>query len=395
MIEIIKKELCCGCYSCINICPKKCILMEVDNEGFWYPKVDKKRCINCNLCVNVCQMYKSLIKEEFLKSAYACKNLDEDVRINSSSGGIFNILCEEVINLGGVVFGAAFNKDFEVYHTYAENINDCYKFRGSKYVQSKIGNTYKQAKLFLENGRIVLFSGTQCQIKGLNLYLNKKYDNLITVDIICHGVPSPKVFKSYIKNLSINNNSAIRDIKFRDKKNGWREYNFVIEFKNNIKYRKTLDKDLYMKGFLNNLYLRPSCYKCTAKNFTNSSDISLADYWGIRLNHPELDDDKGVSLVIINNKNGEKIFNLISNKIDSILTDLDFAIEKNKCIIKPVNYNKNRDNFFNEFNGYNLDKLIKKYTKVSPLKYIKKRIRKIGGKIIRYIEHLIKIYIKK
>ena len=387
MIEINNKEACCGCYGCSNICPKKCISMEVDNEGFWYPKVDKEKCINCNLCINVCQIYKSPIKEEFSPIAYACKNLNEYVRINSSSGGIFNILCEEVINLGGVVFGAAFSKDFEVCHTYAESINECYKFRGSKYVQSKIGNTYREAKIFLESGRIVLFSGTQCQIKGLNLYLNKKYDNLITVDIICHGVPSPKVFKSHIQNLSIYKGSQIKDIKFRDKTCGWREFNFVAEFKNNKRYCKTLDKDIYIKGFLNDLYLRPSCYECTAKNFTNASDISLADYWGVQLKHPELDDDKGVSLVIINNKKGEKIFNLISNQIDSVLTNLDFAITKNKCIIKPVNYNKNREEFFKQFNGNNLNELVKKYTKISGLKYAKKKIRRIGGKVIRYVRN--------
>lgn len=384
MIEINKKEECSGCYGCVNICPKECISMIIDDEGFWYPKVDKSKCIDCNLCVKVCQIYKSPMKEEHIPVAYACRSTDEYIRTQSSSGGLFTLLSKEIINLGGVIFGAAFDEKFEVRHMYAKTIDECAKFRGSKYVQSNIGGAYKQVEEFLKDGKVVLFSGTQCQVKGLNMYLMKKYNNLITIDIICHGVPSPKVFKSYRENLVKLNGAQIKEIRFRDKIKGWREFSFVAEFSNNNIYCKTLDKDMYIKGFLNDLYLRPSCYTCTSKNFTNASDISLADYWGVQAKHPELDDDKGVSLVIINSKKGDQIFKLVSKEIDSIKTDLEFAITKNKCIITPINYNPKREEFFREFNGDNLLELIKKHTKISYFKYFKNKIRRICGKVKRF-----------
>ena len=203
MIEILEKNKCCGCYGCVNICPKKCISMKYDNEGFAYPVVDKEKCVNCGLCEKACPTFKNLNLEKYNYEGYVCYNTNEEARKSSSSGGIFILLCEEVINKKGVVFGASFDENFIVKHSYAETLEGCKKFKGSKYVQSQIGDTYKQAKKFLEEGRIVLFSGTQCQIKGLNLFLNKKYENLLAVDIICHGVPSPMVFEKYKEILKI------------------------------------------------------------------------------------------------------------------------------------------------------------------------------------------------
>lgn len=365
MINIVKKEECCGCNGCTNICPKQCISMEIDNEGFWYPKVDKSKCIDCDLCVKVCPIISTpkVEKEEIV--AYACKNKEVEVRVNSSSGGVFSLLCNEVIASGGVVFGAAYDENFDVRHTYAETIEDCNKFKGSKYVQSEIGSTYKLARKFLNEGRMVLFSGTQCQIKGLNLYLMKKYENLISVDIVCHGVPSPKIFKSYKELLIKKYKGNIKDIRFRDKRKGWKEFSYVTEFDNGVVHSETLREDLYMKGFLKDLYLRPSCYACTSKDYTDGSDISLADYWGVENIHPEFDDDKGVSLVIVNTSKGKRAFEKIKDNIEVIETDLDYAIKHNKCIVKSVDYNPKRDGFFKDFNGENLEYVIKKYTKIT------------------------------
>ncbi|MFQ7522830.1 MAG: Coenzyme F420 hydrogenase/dehydrogenase, beta subunit C-terminal domain [Terrisporobacter sp.] len=381
MIDVKNKEECCGCYGCSNVCPRQCISMKIDNEGFWYPKVDNSKCINCNLCEKVCPIINTPQRDERKIIAYACKNKNNQEREKSSSGGVFTLLCKETINNGGVVFGAAFDKEFNVRHTYAETLDECIKFRGSKYVQSKIDNTYKKAKEFLEEGKIVLFSGTQCQIKGLNLYLRKKYNNLITVDIICHGVPSPKVFKSYINKLEKENNSRISDIRFRDKVKGWKEFSFTVKFTNGNIYSKTLRQDMYMKGFLSNLYLRPSCYTCTAKNYTSGSDISLADYWGVENKHPEINDDIGISLVLLNSKKGQDIFNQISNRIDRLNTDLEYATNCNPCIVKPVNYNPRRKEFFNKFNRSNIESVINKYTKVSFEQKVKNRLWGILSKI--------------
>lgn len=374
MIEIKKKDKCCGCYGCANICSKACISMKVDNEGFWYPNVDIYKCINCDLCVNVCPVINSMKNNNVEIKAFACKNTDENVRFKSSSGGVFSLLCEYVIKLGGVVFGASYDENFDVRHTFAKKLEECEQFRGSKYVQSKIGDTYKQAKKFLEEGKIVLFSGTQCQIKGLNLYLIKKYVNLITVDVVCHGVPSPKVFKKYKDSLITRYNGEIKDIRFRDKGKGWREFSFISEFDNGKVYSKTLKEDIYMKGFLSDLYLRPSCYSCTAKNYRSGSDLSLADYWGVEHIHPEFYDDKGVSLITINSQKGLEIFRIISNNMEILETDLDYVISHNPALIKSVKYNRKRVKFFKEIEKRKFEDALTITLKCSTFKKIKNKI---------------------
>jgi len=390
MINIVKKSDCSGCYGCLNICPKECISIKVDDEGFWYPSIDKDKCIECNLCEKVCPIINTPIinttqSETINTIAYACKNNNEKARKASSSGGVFTLLYEEVIKQGGVVFGAAFDEDFEVIHMYAETIQDCEKFKGSKYVQSKIGNTYKEARKFLNDGRLVLFSGTQCQIKGLNLFLNKDYNNLITSEIICHGVPSPKVFKLYKGNLKNKYNSNIKDIRFRDKTLGWNKFSYVTEFENNEIYSKPLNEDIYMKGFLGDLYLRPSCYECRAKNFSSNSDISLADYWGVERKHLEFNDDKGISLVLVNTKKGKDIFEKISCNMEVVKTDMEYAIENNPCIVSSVTHNKNREKFFKLIAKKNLEASIIKCITPTFSQKVKWKTRAGLGKIKRII----------
>lgn len=385
MINISKKSQCCGCYGCTNVCPKQCIDMKIDNEGFWYPKVDKEICIECGLCEKVCPVINTPQKEEFNSVAYACKNKNEEVRLSSSSGGVFTNLCEYTIENGGVVFGAAFDENFNVKHMEAKTLEECEKFRGSKYVQSKIGETYKNAKRYLDEGKLVLFSGTQCQIKGLNLFLRKKYNNLIVVDIVCHGVPSPLVFDMYKENLKRKYKSEIKYISFRDKCKGWKTFSYVTDFKNGRKHSKLLNEDKYMIGFLKNLYLRPSCYNCKAKNFKSDSDISLADYWGVQSKHLEFDDDKGISLVLINSKKGQAVFNEISSNMEVFKTDLDYAISCNPCIIKSVNENDKRRVFFKKIDDRNLEQLIDRYTRITLNQKIKNKVRYELSKVKRKI----------
>ncbi|MBY6839001.1 4Fe-4S dicluster domain-containing protein [Clostridium botulinum] len=374
MIKISDKSKCSGCYSCVNICPKQCILIKNDNEGFWYPEIDKDKCIDCGLCEKVCPIINKIDKDEKQIVSYACKNRDNETRNTSSSGGIFTLLCEYVISKNGVVFGAAFNNEFEVNHMYAETLEQCEKFKGSKYVQSKIGNTYRQAKEFLDYGRIVLFSGTPCQISGLSSFLMKKYNNLIMIDIACHGVPSPIVYKNYIKSLENNNNSNISLFSFRDKSTGWKEYSLKVDFNNKKQVKEIGYNNIYMKGFLNDIYLRPSCYECKFKNPTTSSDITLADYWGVQNIHPKFDDDKGTSLVLVNSKKGQDMFNEISHNMDFIKTDLDYAISNNPCIVRPVKYNPKREKFFSEINNNNIEEIINKYTKVTFTQKVKGKV---------------------
>lgn len=382
MIDINKKEDCCGCHGCKSICPKGCIRMKNDEEGFWYPKIDKSICIDCNLCEKVCPMDKNKIGEKKDIIAYACKNKDNEIRINSSSGGVFSLLCEMVISNGGVVFGAAYNEKLEVCHSYSESIDGCIKFRGSKYVQSRIGDMYIKVKEFLQAGRIVLFSGTPCQVSGLECYLMKKYRNLILVDIACHGVPSPLVFKKYINQIENDRRNKVTDIQFRDKSTGWKSYSLNISLKEERIFEKGYD-NVYMKGFLGDLYLRPSCYECEFKKPITSADITLADYWGVQHIHDEFDDDKGVSLILANTDVGKEVLKTLKDKLEIINTNLEFALKYNPSIINHAKYNKKRKVFFSEINSErnNLIKSINKYTKDS-LKYrVKIYLRKIKKKL--------------
>ena len=238
MIKVEEKSRCSGCHACSNACPKNCIQMTSDEEGFWYPQVDKEKCINCGLCEKVCPIiHKWQPDDSRTTTAMAAINLNEEIRLKSSSGGIFTLIAEEIIKQGGVVFGAALTDDFRsVHHIYVDNTDDLEKLRGSKYVQSKIGDTYKQAKDYLDSGRKVLFTGTPCQIGGLYSYLRTPYENLFTQDIICHGVPSPMVWEKYIEGHERKASSKTNIVTFRNKANGWKAYSVFIGFDNYKEY---------------------------------------------------------------------------------------------------------------------------------------------------------------
>lgn len=375
MIDIKEKHNCCGCGACVQICPKQCISMSADNEGFLYPHVNNVICIDCGLCERVCPVINQNEPKEPL-AVYAAKNTNEEIRLKSSSGGIFTLLAEQVIADNGVVFGARFNENWEVIHDYTETVEGLEPFRGSKYVQSIIGDNFKVAKQFLNNGRKVLFSGTPCQIAGLKKFLRKDYENLLTVEVVCHGVPSPMVWRDYLdykrakraagKNTvssSLNELPVITGISFRDKTNGWKKFGFKICYaaseaaENSVSKSANIanceitpfNEDIFMKGFLKNLYLRPSCYHCAARQGKSGADISIADYWGVQTIHPEIDDDKGTGLVLINTKQGANYYNLITNKIKSLISSYDKAVMQNPCIVKSVKEPNRRQQFWQNY----------------------------------------------
>lgn len=314
MIQIRKKENCCGCNACVQVCPVSCIQLYEDQEGFWYPRVKEESCINCGLCERVCPCLNVKLAKN-TELTFAVKTNNEALRTQSSSGGLFSELAEWIIRQDGVVFGARFSKDWTIVHDYTDKIEELRSFRGSKYVQSQMGNSYKQAQTFLKQGRWVLFVGTSCQIAGLNLFLKKKYDRLIAVDVVCHGVPSPKVWNRYLKDLTGDQINKITDIQFRSKRTGWKKYSFVCKW-NDVECQEVFAENLYMRGFLQDLYLRPSCYKCPSKMFVANSDLTLADYWGIQHLNPELDDDLGIGLVFVHTEKSLSILNDLNiNKV--------------------------------------------------------------------------------
>ena len=384
MIEIIKKEYCTGCHACYNVCPQKCITMEHDEEGFLYPNVDTEQCIKCNLCEKVCP----IIHQEKVENnpiAYGCYNKNEDIRNKSTSGGIFTLIAENVINSGGVVFGAGFDENYNVIHSSTDDISGLEKFRGSKYVQSKIGDTYKQVKQLLKEDKNVLFTGTPCQIGGLKSYLGKDYSNLICQDIVCHGVPSQHVWQ-YYKNL-ISKDRNIKKINFRDKSTGWKRYSLKFDFTDGKSYEEVGNENDYIKGFIKNLYLRPSCYECAYKTLNRQSDITLADFWGVEGILPNLDDNKGTSLIFINSDKGKEIFDKIKRYIMCESVDIEKSIIYNPCAVKSCEKNKCRNKFLSEYENKDFNRLIQLYTKDKQYIKINLIIRKLKiviKKIIRY-----------
>jgi len=360
MIQVIQKQRCTGCYACSTVCPEHCIAMKSDTEGFGYPEADVSKCIRCGLCEKVCPvMNKQEIHHQ--PQAYACYAADEEIRMHSSSGGIFPLLAEQVIDSGGVVFGAGFEIDFTVVHGYAQTKEELGKFRGSKYVQSKIGDAYKAAKEFLEQGRPVLFTGTPCQVEGLKSYLGKPYANLFCVDMVCHGVPSPKVWRKYISYRESCAKSGVRAVDFRDKSKGWKSYHVFFVFQDGTRYQKVYHKDFYMNAFLKDICLRPSCYDCPFKTLQRQSDITLADFWGIQDILPELDDDKGTSLIFVHTAKGQFLLERIKERMVYQETDIYKAVEYNPSAVKSARYHPKRDDFFDDLDRLPFDKLAAKY----------------------------------
>ena len=381
MINITDKRNCSGCYACYNICPQKCISMQSDDEGFWYPVVDTKQCIDCGLCEKVCPIENKKIVENH-PLTYACINKNDKIRKQSSSGGVFTILAEKIIAKHGVIFGAGFDGNFSVVHSWTDRMDGLSNFRGSKYVQSRIGDTYKKARNFLKQGKEVLFSGTPCQIAGLRSYLDKDYDNLLCVDIFCHGVPSPLVWEKYCSMTA--ENRELKAISFRDKKDGWKKYSALFEFNNGEILKEPAKDNKYIQGFLKNIYLRPSCYSCKFKTLNRQSDITLADFWGIQNILPNFDDDKGTSLVMVNTQKGAEIFSSIVDKINYEKVDINQAILYNPSAVKSVDYNPKREKFFKDLSGSaDIIELIEKYTKISFSKKFYIKVRALLSRIKR------------
>lgn len=346
MIKISDKQNCCGCSACASICPRNCITMQADNEGFFYPKVNESYCIECGLCEKVCHELHPF-EERKPQKVYAAINKDEEVRLKSSSGGIFYLLAEKTIAEGGVVFGARFDEQWQVVIDYAETMEDVKAFMGSKYVQARMATAYTDAKRFLTEGRKVLFSGTPCQIAGLHHFLRKPYDNLLSVDIICHGTPSPKVWGMYLDEVVTAGRKAINDVQFRNKRNGWKAFNFTMEYnkdEQSVSLCSHHQQNHFMRAFLRDMILRPSCYQCQAKSGRSHSDITIADFWGINTEIPEMDDDKGTGLVLINTDKGQAALDW--SKTNHRETTADIAIGHNPAYFRSVAAHPKRADFF-------------------------------------------------
>ena len=344
--KALEKSCCTGCAVCANVCPNNCILMKYDEEGFLYPVIDINKCTDCGLCESSCQAINNPRSNNFKKpEVYAAWSLDNEIRASSSSGGIFTELSHKVFDDGGFVSGARYKTNNLVEHCLINSREYLYELRQSKYVQSEIGLLFRDIKRLLEEDRTVMFTGTPCQSAGLLQYLNKKYDNLLLCDIVCHGVNSPMVYSKYFNGLEEEYKSKIKKINFRDKRNGWKDFGTSVLFESGKEYFCSQKKELFYRGFIKNLYLRPSCYSCQYKSFPRFSDITLADFWGVNL----IDENeifKGISLLLINSNKGKHYLGEISKNISKEQKTLNDATLKNPCILNSVTLSNKRDLLF-------------------------------------------------
>ena len=376
MKELPKHKDCCGCEACAQVCPKRCIVMQEDDEGFLYPVTNKNICIDCHLCEQVCPILNQIEGRHPLQ-IYTTFNPDMTVRMNSSSGGIFSMFAEQVIKEGGVVFGALFDEHWNVVHGYVDTLEGITLLRGSKYVQSRIGNAYQEAKLLLKEGRKVLFSGTPCQIAGLKTYLrHKEYENLLTIDVVCHGVPSPGVWRKYLqeevaqqrdgKNTVLprpihEKDVLVEGISFRDKGLGWKKYSFALALsttngsgeKFSFCSCMPLNENPFLKGFIADLYLRPSCYHCVYKNFSSQSDVTLADAWGVWDYYPKMYDDKGTSLLILSTSKAEEWFHKLDVQ-EKVAGNISILKKYNPATFVSPRKSRKRKRFFRLIRKYDV-----------------------------------------
>lgn len=376
MIEILDKRNCCGCSACTSVCPQKCIEMKVDNEGFLYPEVEKTTCVNCGLCENVCPVLNAKKNNiiNVIKKAFLIQNRNIKVLKESTSGGFFSVLAEHVIEQGGIVIGAAYDSEFNVKHIIINNIEGLEWLRNSKYTQSNINGMYLECKEILETGKKVCFSGTPCQIAGLIDFLGKKYENLITVDVVCRGVPSPLLFAKYIKWLG--GSDKISSIKFRDKHYGYFCSMMSVYYKSGKVIRKEIHSDPMLRFFFNNMCSRPSCHKCAIKTLDRLSDFTMFDCW-----HANKFSNKfgtyGTTAVIVRNNDAYKLLKDLKEEFLYEEVDLETVIELDgSMMLKSVPASEERDDFFYALNCDEFDAVIRRFGRGTIVEEIKVAIKK-------------------
>ena len=363
MFEICPQEKCTSCFACQAICPVGAIETITDTKGFYRPFINNA-CVNCGKCQRVCQGNNLDFPENEIREVFASFSRDENIRKQSSSGGIFSLLCAQILDNGGVVFGAAFDSDFSVKHIAVEKADDFPPLRGSKYVQSFIRNSYKDIKTLLDQDRTVLFSGTPCQVAGLRLFLGKSAlsGRLFLVDLVCHGAPSPLVYKSYLGYMEKKYASKIKSLSFRDKPLGWKAFGMKITFENGAVYFAKNSQDPYIIGFLKNYFLNQSCYSCNFANTDRVGDLTIADFWGYQnISGHFADDDKGITLVIANNQKGLDMFSTLTD-IVSVKRSLSEAVAGNAALARASFKNRRYDEFWLDYESSGFSSsLIEKY----------------------------------
>lgn len=375
---ICKADDCFGCLACVNICPKKCIDIAYDNQGFIIPNIDENICINCNRCIKVCPVNNNITLTSPIE-VYAGQMNDHSMAQQSSSGGMFQILAKKILEQKGIVCAAKQENDNKLHHIIIHNEKELTTCLKSKYYQSSTDFTFKDIKKYLSDGTNVLFCGTPCQVAGLLSFLGKRYENLVTCDLICHGVPSKKIIDKYINDKEKEYKSKLKEILFRDKINGWNNMRITLTFENGKRYSQIASYDDFYFGFFRGLYYRKSCYHCPFATESRVSDISLGDFWGIEYTNSKLDSQKGISVILVNSQKGKDLLKSIEKSISLERHTLDEAKRLNHNLKAPSQMNPKQDKFYSLLNTHSLRTA---FIRTLTLNYIKFCIK-------RYIKSII------
>ena len=381
MIELASKTLCSGCAACRAVCSQKAITMVADGEGFLYPRINPSLCISCGKCRGACPVLHPGKKRTPL-AVYAAIAKDTALRLASSSGGVFSLLARQILAKGGIVFGAAWDyQTHGVKIAVARNEDELDALRGSKYVQADVGNAYLEVKDELEKGTNVLYSGTPCQIAALKHVLNCDYANLLTVEVICHAVPSPLAFVQYATQREHIAGHTTSRIFSRNKHCSWKRYARLVSFHDtNIAYLASLDQDAFLRGFLAELYNRPSCHACSVRDLRSGADLTIADYWNVHQKFPDMDDDKGTSLVLVHTPQGVSAFEGIQGLCRVRESDYADARRTNPAIYSSPRPHPRRAKFFKWIQkSDDFDRIVSRLLRPT----LMARIRHLGGRILR------------
>lgn len=382
MISVFdKKEECCGCTACMNICPVKAIKMAPDEEGFVYPVINQELCVDCGRCRKVCQFQNEVEVKGKLEEVqvYAVKHKSYEIRMQSTSGGFYSALSDSILDKSGSVFGVKFDDNFKVVHSKANDFYERNKYRGSKYVQSDLKDVFNDVQNELKQGNTVLFTGTGCQVAGLRKFLTDtktSIDKLITNDVVCHGASSPLLWKDYLK--FIQKKNKLSSYTFRDKEKGWRGYNVKVEYENGKIKINSADIRIFAKLFSSNLILRPSCYNCKFTNLNRPSDVMMGDFWGIEKAMYEIDDNRGVSLFIINTSKGKNVFEKIKGNLEVWESNTLDCLQPN--LIRPTKRPQKRDDFWKDYYKHGFEYIAKKYAGYNLKGIIKKNLKTLLDK---------------
>lgn len=375
-ITITEKKKCTGCAVCSNVCPKNCIMMVEDEMGFHYPIVDGEKCIGCDLCEKCCPVLNQTRPQNYdPPMVYAARTKDFELRFHSTSGGVFSELANLIIEQGGVACGARYDKNNLVEHCLVKSVSDLDKIRQSKYAQSFIGEVYKEIKKELHDGKMVAFCGTPCQVSGLYKFLGREYENLVTFDFICRGVNSPKAYRYWLKEVEEENGSRVTRVWFKYKQNGWKKSPRCtrVDFSNGQFKVYSDNENSFMSGYLGpNLYIRPSCGDCAFKGTPRVGDITLADFWGL---DSKLEDDGGTSLVMLNSKKGENLFEQLNERIEYELHEFSEIYAGNVCANGSVKINPKSEIFLKKLGTKPFSKLVTQYSKPDFWLRVKRKIK--------------------